>query len=121
MRAWEAEDVGALVALLREDALLTMPPVPEWYRGREGIGGFMAAQWPALGPFRLLPARANGQPAFGLYGAGLAGGSSFRPLTLQVLRTEAGSIAEIVGFIEPSAFGYPGADLFPRFGLPPAA
>jgi len=121
VRAWEAGDLGALVTLLQEDALLTMPPAPEWYRGREGIRGFLAAQWPALGPFRLLPARANGQPAFGLYGAGIGGDSTFRPLTVQVLRVEARSVSEIVGFIEPSAFGYPGADLFPRFGLPPAA
>jgi RNA polymerase sigma-70 factor (ECF subfamily) len=114
------EDVGALVAVLKEDALLTMPPVPEWYRGRGAIGAFMAAQWPGLGPFRLLAARANGQPAFGLYGSAAGGGSSLRPLTLHVLRIEGGLIAELVGFIEPSAFGYPGADLFPRFGLPPA-
>jgi RNA polymerase sigma-70 factor, ECF subfamily len=121
VHAWEARDVGALVSLLREDALLTMPPVPEWYRGREAIGRFLAAQWPVLGPFRLLPTRANGQPAFGLYGSGPGGDASYRPLTLQVLRLEAGLIAEIVGFIEPSAFEYPGVDLFPRFGLPPAA
>jgi len=121
LRAWEDADLGALVSLLRKDALLTMPPVPEWYSGREGIGRFVAAHWPVLGPFRLLPARANGQPAFGLYGSGPTGGASCRPLTLQVLRLEAGQIAEIVGFIEPSAFGYRGADLFPRFGLPPAA
>ena len=120
VRAWEAEDVGALVAVLKQDALLTMPPVPEWYRGREGIGGFMAAQWPGLGPFRLLTAHANGQPAFGLYGSAGGSRSLLRPLTLQVLRLDAGLIADLVGFIEPSAFGYPGADLFPRFGLPPA-
>jgi RNA polymerase sigma-70 factor (ECF subfamily) len=98
-----------------------MPPVPEWYHGREGIGRFLGAEWPALGPFRLLPTRANGQPAFGLYGRGATGGSPSRPLAVQVLRIEASLIAEIVGFIEPSAFGYSGADLFPRFGLPPAA
>ncbi len=120
MRAWEAEDVGALVAVLKEDALLTMPPVPEWYHGREAIRGFMAAQWPGLGPFRLLAAGANGQPAFGLYGSRVASASSLRPLTLHVLRIESGLIAEIAGFIEPSAFGYPGPDLFARFGLPPS-
>jgi RNA polymerase sigma-70 factor (ECF subfamily) len=120
VRAWEAGDLTALVTLLREDAVLMMPPVPEWYRGREGVGGFLSAEWPALGPFRLLPTGANGQPAFGLYGSAAAGRSLFRPLAVQVLRIEAGLIAEIVGFIEPSTFGYPGADLFPRFGLPPA-
>jgi hypothetical protein len=67
----------------------------------------MAAQWPRLGPFRLLTAHANGQPAFGLYGSGRRGGSSLRPLTLHVLRLEAGLIADLVGFVEPSAFGYP--------------
>jgi RNA polymerase sigma-70 factor (ECF subfamily) len=118
--AWESGDLGALVSLLREDALLVMPPVPEWYRGREGIRDFLAVQWPAMGPFRLLPTGANCQPAFGLYGSGIDR-SACRPLTLQVLRLEDGLIAEIAGFIEPSAFGYPGADLFGRFGLPPTA
>jgi RNA polymerase sigma-70 factor (ECF subfamily) len=117
--AWEDRDVGALVSLLREDALLTMPPVSEWYSGRESIGRFVAAEWPVLGPFRLVATRANGQPAFGLYGSGPTGGASYRPLTLQVLRIEAGLVAEIVGFIEPSAFGFPGVDMFARFGLPP--
>jgi hypothetical protein len=72
-------------------------------------------------PFSTPSARPTCATTFGLYGAGVVGGSSFRPLTMQVRRLEAGSVSEIVGFIEPSAFGYPGADLFPRFGLPPAA
>jgi len=119
VRAWEAGDVSALVSVLREDALLTMPPVLEWYSGRAAIGSFVAREWPLLGPFRLLPTRANGQPAFGLYGSRPGGGSSRRPLAVQVLRVEVGLIAEIVGFVEASAFGYRGVDLFPRFGLPP--
>jgi RNA polymerase sigma-70 factor (ECF subfamily) len=120
VEAWEESDLGALVALLKEDALLTMPPVVEWYRGREHIGAFMAREWPVLGPFRLLPTGANAEPAFGLYGS-MGGGTSKRPLTLQVLRIEGGAIADIVGFIEPSTFGFPGRDRFARFGLPPIA
>ncbi len=82
---------------------------------RHAFGRLAESQRPAL---RL---HCYCQPAFGLYGSGATGGSSFRPLAVQVLRIEAGLIAEIVGFIEPSAFGYSGADLFPRFGLPPVA
>lgn len=70
MHAWETDDVGGLVALLKEDAILSMPPIPSWYRGREAIrfilltepfGAAIQNRW------RLYPTRANGEPAFILY------------------------------------------------------
>jgi RNA polymerase sigma-70 factor (ECF subfamily) len=66
--AYEAGDVDRLVALLTEDAWLIMPPVPMRYQGRELAARFWAAT--AFRPgraARLVPTRANGQPAFGLY------------------------------------------------------
>jgi RNA polymerase sigma-70 factor (ECF subfamily) len=64
--AWEAGDVPGIVELLTEDVWLTMPPVPLEYQGRELAGRFLAAV--RLGrAFRLVPTRANGQPAFGVY------------------------------------------------------
>ena len=67
-QAYEAGDVHRVVALLTEDAWLVMPPVPLRYQGRELAAGFWAAT--AFRPgrsARLVPTRANGQPAFGLY------------------------------------------------------
>ena len=67
-QAYEAGDVDRVVALLTEDAWLIMPPVPLRYQGREVAARFMAAT--AFRPgrsARLVPTRANGQPAFGLY------------------------------------------------------
>jgi len=67
--AFEAGDVDTIVALLTEDAWLTMPPVPLEYQGPVAIGTFLRTV-PARGElrrFRLVPTRANGQPAFGLY------------------------------------------------------
>ena len=69
MAAWEAADIAGLVSLLREDAILTMPPIPSWYQGEEAIahllaaGVFAGAHW----EWRLLPTRANGQPALAIY------------------------------------------------------
>jgi RNA polymerase sigma-70 factor, ECF subfamily len=63
--AWQACDISALVAVLAEDCLLTMPPAPLAYRGRPAIGTFFATV-PAGGDLtaiRLVPTRANGQPA----------------------------------------------------------
>ncbi|GAA4255917.1 hypothetical protein GCM10022255_066680 [Dactylosporangium darangshiense] len=67
-RAFESADVGAVVALLTDDAWLTMPPRPLQYQGRETAGRFLAATAFRPGRLpRLVPTRANGQPAFGLY------------------------------------------------------
>jgi RNA polymerase sigma-70 factor (TIGR02960 family) len=67
-RAYEADDLDGLVALLTEDVWLTMPPVPLEYQGRELAARFFAAVAFAPGrKFKLVPTRANGQPAFGIY------------------------------------------------------
>jgi RNA polymerase sigma-70 factor (TIGR02960 family) len=109
-RAYEAGDVDAVVALLTEDAWLVMPPVPLRYQGRELIGRFLAATGLRPGrSARLVPTRANGQPAFGLYvrdpHAPVAHASGILVLTL------AGSqISAMTGFLDNSTlriFGLP--------------
>jgi RNA polymerase sigma-70 factor (ECF subfamily) len=66
--AFEAADVEAVVALLTEDAWLRMPPVPLEYQGRDLVGEFFATVAYRHGRrYRLVPARANGQPALAFY------------------------------------------------------
>jgi RNA polymerase sigma-70 factor, ECF subfamily len=68
MDAWERSDVDAVVAMLAEEACLTMPPQPSWYRGRDAIAAFLAERPLAQGMrWRVVPTRANGQLAFGHY------------------------------------------------------
>jgi RNA polymerase sigma-70 factor (TIGR02960 family) len=66
-RAFEEADVDGIVALLTEDAWLAMPPVPLEYQGRELAARFFALVFRAGRRYRLVPTRANGQPAFGVY------------------------------------------------------
>lgn len=66
-RAWESADVDALVALLTDDVFMSMPPIPFEYIGRDAVGRFCASIFRAGRRFDLVPARANGQPAFGAY------------------------------------------------------
>ena len=57
-----------LVVLLTDDVLLTMPPIPLEYQGRELVARFLTAVVFQQGTtFRLVATRANGQPAFGMY------------------------------------------------------
>jgi RNA polymerase sigma-70 factor (ECF subfamily) len=65
--AWESADLDALVALLTDDVFVSMPPMPLEYQGREVVGRFCAILFGAGRRFDLVPARANGQPAFGVY------------------------------------------------------
>jgi RNA polymerase sigma-70 factor (TIGR02960 family) len=67
--AFERDDVDGVVALLTDDALLTMPPEPHEYQGAEAIARFLGDRFVARAGrgVRLVPTRANGQPAFGHY------------------------------------------------------
>ena len=84
-RAWESADLDTLVALLTNDVFITMPPVPFGYEGRDAVTRFCASQFAATRRFDLVPARANGQPAFGAYlraPAGIRHATAFYVLTL---------------------------------------
>jgi RNA polymerase sigma-70 factor (TIGR02960 family) len=108
--AFEAADTDRLVALLTEDALLTMPPEPLEYQGHAAIAGFFQARpwWGGQAP-RLVPTRANNQPAFGYYRSG-----PHAPVThsIIVLTLAGDKICAITRFGDDN--------LFDRFGLPHA-
>jgi RNA polymerase sigma-70 factor (ECF subfamily) len=109
--AFERGDVQAIVALLTDDAWLTMPPLPFEYQGRDTIAHFLYTVAFRRGTrrSRLIPTRANGQPAFGRYlrdphvPVGHAHG-------LTVLTLTGDRICAITGFTDNS--------VLPRFGLP---
>lgn len=65
--AYETADIDALVALLTDDVFLSMPPIPLEYRGRDGVARFFAFVFRSVQKIQLVPTRANGQPAFGVY------------------------------------------------------
>ena len=65
--AYEAADIDSLVALFTDDVFLSMPPMPLEYRGRDSVAAFFAFVFGLARGFQLVPTRANGQPAFGVY------------------------------------------------------
>jgi RNA polymerase sigma-70 factor (TIGR02960 family) len=85
VRAWEAADLDALVALLTDDVFVSMPPMPFEYEGRDVAAHFCASLFGAGRRFDLVPTRANSQPAFGAYlraPDGLSHGMGLYVLTL---------------------------------------
>ena len=65
--AWESADLDALVALLTDDVFIAMPPMPFEYEGRDVVARFCASLFDSGRRYDLVPTRANGQPAFGVY------------------------------------------------------
>ncbi len=109
VRAWESADLEALVALLTDDVVAAMPPMPFEYEGRETVAGFCASLFGAGRRFDLVPTRANGQPAFGAYlrtATGVGEGTGLYVLTLAGDRVSAMTRFE--------------SDVLPSFGLPPS-
>jgi RNA polymerase sigma-70 factor, ECF subfamily len=106
IRAFEAADVAALVALLSEDAVLEMPPVPLWYLGRADYGRFIARVFALRGTdWRMVPVSANGQPAVAAYYRDQqAPDGGYRLHTLQVFTVAAGAVARTVVFQDPRVF-----------------
>jgi hypothetical protein len=65
--AYQSGDLNALVAMLTDDVFMSMPPMPLEYQGRDVVVRFCALLFGAGRKYHLVPTRANGQPAFGLY------------------------------------------------------
>jgi RNA polymerase sigma-70 factor (ECF subfamily) len=108
--AVESGDVDGLVALLTDDAWLTMPPQPFEYQGHVAIARFLRDRADLRGrPLRLAPTRANGQPAFGCYLPD-AQTAIARPYGLMVLTLDGDQISAITWFGDSA--------VFPHFGLP---
>jgi len=104
MTAWDAVDVEGLVALLTEDALMTMPPERMRVAGATVIGEFFATipLDGRLDEIRLLPTAANRQPVLAAYARG--GDGRHRPYGLMVLQIERDLISGIIGFPDPWLF-----------------
>ena len=107
--AVEAGDIDGMVALLTADAWLTMPPEPYEYQGRDAIAAFLRGREVGRGRLRLVPTRANTQPAFACY---LPSPETeiARPYALFVLTLQGDQISAITWFADSS--------VFPHFGLP---
>ena len=102
-RAFEAADVPGLVKLLTDDAIMEMPPVPLWYRGRRHYGEFMDRVFRMRGPgWRVRTLTANGQPALAAYDRQADGGHRLH--SLQVLEIVGGRVAHNVVFVDPQVF-----------------
>lgn len=106
--AWESGDAGALVALLAENARLTMPPVPTWFEGRDAIVTFLTPLFRAMGPFQLVPCTASGLPALAAY---VRAQDTWVAQALHVLAVgDDGRVQHVDVFMTPRVFKY--------FGLP---
>jgi RNA polymerase sigma-70 factor (ECF subfamily) len=107
--AWRRGDVAALRALLAEDAVFSMPPWAEWWRGADTIATFAAEAVETCSFARSIPTRANGQPAIAYYTLDAETGIH-KASAIDVLTLEGPRIKEITAFITPSVFA--------GFGLP---
>jgi RNA polymerase sigma-70 factor (TIGR02960 family) len=108
--AFTRADPEALVKLLRADVELEMPPIPTWFTGRPAVVGFLATRVFGHDRWRMLPARANAQPALVVYAH--TDDDRYEAYGVQVLTLIGARISRITSFNDPS--------LVPTFGLAPA-
>jgi RNA polymerase sigma-70 factor (ECF subfamily) len=106
--AFENADMEALVELLQDGVELEMPPYLEWFGGRKNVLRFLEPRVGEKGLIRMLPTRANGQPAAAMYKREADG--VYRAHAMQVLTVSDGAVARMTVFIDPG--------LFDRFGMP---
>ena len=109
VEAFEHHDDRRLVALLRDDVRMAMPPHPTWYDGVDAVAAFLAriAFRPGSGSHRFVPTRANRLPAFGVY---RGDGADATPFAINVVEIESGLVKGMHFFLYP--------ELFAAFGLP---
>ena len=133
--AWERNDVETVVAMLTEDAAISMPPLASWFGPRDEMARFLEL-FPMSGMWRwkALPTTANGQPALAFYVWEDEPGA-YLPFALNVLTLRGDKVADVVAFavrsieaeerekyhrwVDEPADAERLAVAFERFGLPP--
>lgn len=109
--AFQRYDMDALAALIHEDATQSMPPYDLWLRGRDDVFAWWLGPGAGCRGSILVPAPANGMPAWGQYKPAPEGGH--RPWALHVVQLDGDRVADLTFFLDTER-------LFPLFGLPPA-
>ncbi len=107
--AYEAADLDAVVSMLTDDVFISMPPMPFEYQGRDAVADFCGRLFGAGRRFDLVPTRANGQPAYGVYLRAADG--SAHGVGLHVLTLSGERVSEMVRFE---------SHVLPWFALPPS-
>lgn len=108
--AFERYDIPALVDLLREDVVMSMPPWPVWLRGPDEFAAWLMGPGRECRDGRLVPVRVNGTAGFGNYHR--VGAGRWEPFAIQVIEIAGGRIVGHHNFLYPERFG--------AFGLPSA-
>ena len=106
--AFERYDIASLVALLRDDAVMSMPPYDFWLRGPQEMGRWFLGEGAGCRGSRLVATTANGCAAFGSYRPTTQGGHF--PWAIQVIEVSGDRIVGHHNFLDTS--------LFAAFGLP---
>lgn len=109
VEAFEAYDMTKLVALLRDDVILSMPPWDLWLQGTDDLVAWFTNEGIVCKDGRLLPVEVNGTAGFGNYHA--AGPGRWEPWAIQVIEVADGRIVGHHNFLYP--------ELFAELGLPP--
>lgn len=107
MQAWEKGDAAAFAALLHEDVIVSMPPNPAWFRGREAVVAFLAPRMTG-GAQRLVPVEGADDVTLAYYRTD--GGTEYIARAIEVFVWEDGLVREIHAFFDPG--------LVERWGVP---
>lgn len=107
MQAWERGDAAAFAALLHEDVVVSMPPNPAWFRGRDAVVAFLAPRM-VPGAQRMVPVDGADEVAFAYYRS--EGGADYTARAIEVVVWEDGLVREIHAFFDRS--------LVERWGVP---
>ena len=107
--AFEAYDMTALAALLRDDVVISMPPHDLWLQGIPNVIGWMVGPGHACAGSKLIPVQVNGTAGFASYK--VAGPGRWEPWAIQVIEVKDGGISGHHNFLYP--------ELFDQLGLPP--
>jgi RNA polymerase sigma-70 factor (ECF subfamily) len=108
VEAFERYDIASLVALLHDDAVMSMPPYDFWLQGAEEMGRWFGGPGADCEGSRLIPLAANGCAAFAQYRPDGEGGHT--AWSIQVLEVSGGRIVGHHNFLD--------LELFEAFGLP---